>query len=425
MPPRRRHTRAVHALTAVLALAWAGGCGACPFLAARGGGVTDGAPAPAHASSARRHLAASSSYPSPSEAFAGFLPGTLGASVAAIAKTLAPQTAKPLLDRRVHAAAAWKNVSAADGDEATPPHTSRLEAAVAAVEASLAAGKGTAALDAWDGSTPDSKLAWAEELFTLLMYPIPPSLFLRLAFHDCGSWNKGAAGVGTGGASGPKPGGCNGSVRFELSKPSNYGLGLTWPVISFGWHVLAHRFGPGVFSRADAVAIAGAGAVRAAFGPVIHVGYGRVDAAGPDPDSGPAANPAVGKEYGPADLEASWLGAWGLSPGSLCALLGSHTFGISSVSVPLGTFTPTGPLLFTNAYYRRVLDGTAHFPIDNALGVLPATAECVRTYAADQDAFFAGFAREYRAMTWWGADGGLKVRGIVGGAPDEAWREPV
>jgi L-ascorbate peroxidase len=426
MPPHRR--LAIQAL-ALLALSVLGGCAACPFLAARGGGNAAGA---AHASSAaaaaaappRRHLLGSA-YPAPTEALAGFLPGTLGASLAAIAKTLAPQTTKSLVDSHVHAAAGWKNVTGADGTDA-PAHASRLEAAIAAVRASLAAGKGSAAADAWDGSFPDPPLAFAEELFKLLMYPIPPSLFVRAAFHDCGAWNKAAGALhndGGGGGVGPNRGGCNGSLRFELHRPSNYGLGLTWPVINFGWKVLQAAY-PGAFSRADAVAIAGAGAVRAAFGPVIHVGYGRVDAAGPDPDWGPASNPAAGSAASPADLKAGWLGAWGLSPASLCALLGAHTFGISSVSVPLGAFAPTGPLLFTNAYYRRVVDGTAHFPVDNSLGALPETAACVRAYAGDQAAFFAGFAKEYRAMSWWGTDSGLAVRGIVDGAAEDEWREP-
>ena len=143
---------------------------------------------------------------------------------------------------------------------------------------------------------------------------------------------------------------------------------------------------------ADCIAIAGAASVRAAFGPTIHAGYGRVDSAGPDPDAGPAANPQVGKDFGPAALANVWLGQYALSPASLCTLLGAHAFGVSSVAVPLGTFAPTGPTLFTNAYYRRVADQTAHFPVDNALAAIPETAACVAEYAADQvSCFFFGF----------------------------------
>lgn len=184
--------------------------------------------------------------------------------------------------------------------------------------------------------------------------------------------------------------------------------------------VLNHKY-PDTFSVADAVAIAGAAGVRAAFGPVMHVGYGRVDSASPDPDAGPQSNPQAGKDFGPAALSNAWLGQYGLSASSLCTLLGAHTFGISSVSVPLGVFAPTGPLLFTNTYYRRVVDQTAHFPVDNALAAIPATADCVRAYAADQGAFFEGFAREYRAMSWWGQEAAA-VQGVVGGAPEGEWR---
>jgi hypothetical protein len=155
----------------------------------------------------------------------------------------------------------------------------------------------------------------------------------------------------------------------------------------------------------------------------MHVGYGRVDAASSDPDAGPASNPQVGKDFSPASLADVWLVQYGLPSSSLCALMGAHTFGISSVSAPLGVFAPTGPLLFTNAYYRRVADGTAHFPVDNALAGIPETAGCVDAYAADQGAFFEGFAREYRGMTWWGQGAVGGVSGLEGGASEGEWRE--
>ena len=453
---------AATALLLALASAATSPATACPFLL----GQSIGGRAPA----ARRRLA--SAYPAPGDAFAGFLPGTLTSSLAAIAKTLAPQTVKATVDRYVSAAAAW-NVTALDGVDGAEPHVSRLEAAVSAVEASLAADKaGSSAPDTFDGSTPDGPLEFAEVLFKALMYPIPPSLFLRLAFHDCGSWNKAAAAVRSGGRSGvgPSQGGCNGSVRFELGRSGNYGLGVTWPVVNFGWkvkreermegklescalragelcevrvalfstihphtrpppfppslpallQVLQHKF-PDLFSVADAIAIAGAAGVRAAFGPVMHVGYGRVDSSSADPDAGPASNPQVGKDFGPEALSNAWLTQYALSPASLCTLLGAHTFGISSVSVPVGVFAPTGPLLFTNTYYRRVADGTANFPVDNALAEIPETAGCVATYAANQAAFFEGFSREYRGMTWWGQEA-ARVVGIEGGADEGEWR---
>lgn len=441
---------------------------ACPFLLGQSAHAAAGAGA-APAIRPGRRLA--SAYPSPTEAYAGFLPGTLTSSLAAIAKTLAPQSMKATADRYLSAAAAW-NVTAEDGVEGASPHASRLEAAISAVEASLAADKaGSTAPDTYDGAMPDGPLAFAEALFRKLMYPVPPSLFVRLAFHDCGTWNKAAAAVSSAGASGrgPSAGGCNGSIRYELARAGNYGLGVTWPVVNFGWkvrergrekeekgplrgraassfhpprtaplispslfsplpplslasQVLQHRY-PGTFSTADAVAIAGAAGVRAAFGPVMHVGYGRVDAASSDPDAGPASNPQVGKDFSPASLADVWLVQYGLPSSSLCALMGAHTFGISSVSAPLGVFAPTGPLLFTNAYYRRVADGTAHFPVDNALAGIPETAGCVDAYAADQGAFFEGFAREYRGMTWWGQGAVGGVSGLEGGAPEGEWRE--
>jgi len=245
MPPSRRTPTTSLASIATVLLALTGSttpADACPFLSgqqqpAATRSSSPGAPPPLAPSSTRRRRLFSS-YPSPTEAYASFLPGTLASTVAAIAKTLAPQTVKTTVDRYVTAAAAWNVTGVVEGDD---PPASRLEAAASAVEAALAANKaGAHAPDTYDGSVPDGPLAFAEALFQALMYkPVPPAHLRRRAVDGCGTIKKAAAAVRAAGTSGrgPSAGGCNGSVKYELARSDNYGLGVTWPVVNFGWNV--------------------------------------------------------------------------------------------------------------------------------------------------------------------------------------------
>jgi len=268
----------------------------------------------------------------------------------------------------------------------------------------------------------DEKLAAAEEVYASLIIPNIYGLLARLAFHDCGSWNPGLAAIAGSNATGTsvppgRAGGCNGSVRYEFSQSNNLDLFLAWPWVDAGHKALAARY-PGVFSYADCIAIAASVAVKKASGPVMHVGYGRPDAAGPDPRSGVTHNPAGERLLdGPSGIAAlldTWA-AFGHSAETLTTLVGAHTFGVSSQHAPIGLLTPQS-IVFSNRYYERVRDGAGYFPSDDALRFSPVTAAIVEEYANDEAAFFGAFEREFGAMTWWGV--AAAPQGLAGGG---AW----
>jgi catalase (peroxidase I) len=273
-------------------------------------------------------------------------------------------------------------------------------------------------------SSLDARLAAAEQTYASLIIPNIYGLLARLAFHDCGTYNPGLEAAVSGGrdtttntsTSLPpgRVGGCNGSVRYEFQQSNNLDLFLAWPWVDAGHKALAARFGDGVFSFADCIAIAASVAVAKATGPVMHVGYGRPDADGPDPRAGVTHDPAGDRLLtGKAGIEAmlaSWA-AYGHSADTLTTLVGAHTFGVSSQHAPIGLLTPQS-IIFSKRYYERVRDGAGYFPSDDALRYSPATSALVDAYADDEGLFFEAFKREFSAMTWWGV--AAPRQGVVG-----------
>jgi hypothetical protein len=168
---------------------------------------------------------------------------------------------------------------------------------------------------------------------------------------------------------------------------------------------------PSTFSVADCIAIAGACAVAANDGPLVNVGYGRIDAPQADVPLGIGTHGDVGKDLGIQGLLADWT-AFGFTPRTLCILSGGHTMGISGQAIPQSRL---GDPAFNNGYYRDVLAGRGFFASDKALADSPATLPCVQAAAQSQDWFFSEWAREFFEMTWWGtAEQGIVPKGLEG-----------
>lgn len=89
-------------------------------------------------------------------------------------------------------------------------------------------------------------------------------VLLRLAFHDAGTFS---ASQGQGGA--------NASVRFELKRPENSGLGRGWKVIEQTMQELKGSPAEGRVGYADLIALGGAYAVGITGGPTIKINLGQ------------------------------------------------------------------------------------------------------------------------------------------------------
>ena len=335
-------------------------------------------------------------------ALGDYIPHTaLGAAKAGL-ETILPQTQAAKWERYL---GAWKASNFSLG--AINPKTGwAVRSDVGRIDAIKAARVADAVVKQNGGI--DEKLAFAEAIYASLIVPNIYGLLARLSFHDCGPYNPALAAVAGGNSTGrPIPpgrtGGCNGSVRYEFGQSNNLDLFLAWPWVDAGKKALDAKY-PGVFSFADCVAIAASVAIAKASGPVIHVGYGRPDATGPDPRSGVTHDPAGDRTLaGAAGIDrmlAMWA-AFGHSPTTLTTLVGAHALGVSSQHAPIGLLTPQS-IVFSNRFYERVRDGAGFFPSDDALRYSPETAAIVDAFADDEAAFFEAFAREFKEMTWWG-----------------------
>jgi len=346
-------------------------------------------------------------------ALGDYVPHTaLGAAKAGL-ETILPQTQAEKWGRYL---GAWKagNFSL---DAINPKTGWAVRSDAARVDAIKA--ERVADAEAKAAGTIDPKLAAAEAVYASLIIPNIYGLLARLAFHDCGTWNPSLSAIAGSNSTGTtlppgRTGGCNGSVRYEFAQSNNLDLFLAWPWVDAGWKALNLKF-PGTFSYADCVAIAASVAVAKATGPVMHVGYGRPDATGPDARVGVTHDPAGDRLLEGVDGITTLLDAWaayGHSAETLTTLVGAHTFGVSSQHAPIGLLTPQS-IVFSNRYYERVRDGAGYFPSDDALLYSPVTAAIVDTFADDEAAFFDAFRHEFSAMTWWGV--AAAPQGVPGG----------
>jgi hypothetical protein len=160
-------------------------------------------------------------------------------------------------------------------------------------------------------------------------------IFVRLAWHDSGTFDKSIEGT----QPWPAAGGAIGSIRFEpeilhgANKGLSIALGLLQPV--------KDAF-PDV-SYADLFQMASARGIALAGGPDIPMTYGRVDATGPElcspegnlPDGNPGPAGKYGGPGGTASTECTTpeghlrkvFHRMGLTDEDIVALSGAHTFG--------------------------------------------------------------------------------------------------
>ncbi len=213
--------------------------------------------------------------------------------------------------------------------------------------------------------------------------------FLRLAFHDAGTYD-----VKT------HTGGADGAIRLavELSRTENAG----WSSSCLGLLAEVKERFPEV-SWADLVAIGGAAAVAKCGGPVIDVGLGRIDATEPAPEHRLPTG-----DQGAALLKA-YVVSLGLGPRELVALSGGHTLGKAN-----GRPFTRDYLDFSNDYFVRLLapdddPETGLLPSDRALLADPELVPFVELYARDQEAFFRDFAGAFRRLTWLGGEARVAV----------------
>jgi L-ascorbate peroxidase len=251
-----------------------------------------------------------------------------------------------------------------------------------------------------------------------------------LAFHDATTFEYGPNYVGKGVI---VSGGPNGSIRYEVDRPENRGIGRPLKAVQ---SVLDNR-GDYSLALADAIALAGATAVEAAGGPHIPIRMGRQDVDQADPEflrirakkSTPRS--LVEKTLPSAALDSDGLrlyyGRLGLTEKEFVALNGCHGMGrhVSLLGMPkscLKNLTRTcleeAPVLlpfvtesvdrFDNSYFRALLrwdqnevslGEVAFIPTDVALVVDSSLRRHVETFANDQEQYFEVFTRAYQRLT--------------------------
>ncbi|GAQ83146.1 ascorbate peroxidase [Klebsormidium nitens] len=194
-------------------------------------------------------------------------------------------------------------------------------------------------------------------------------ILLRMAFHDAGTYDKSS---GTGGA--------NGSLKYELSRALNEPISSHWSVIE------SIKGGLPNVSYADVIFLAGFYAIHITGGPLVtSVRTGRVDASVADPD-----NRLPLSSWNADQLTSHFGDAYGFGCQELVALSGAHSIGTSKVTPPLGPMDDTSRV-FDVRYYQKLVNGGGSFPSDKALSQSSDTSPYVRTYAGDQDAWWAEF----------------------------------
>ncbi|XP_057799942.1 putative L-ascorbate peroxidase 6 [Salvia miltiorrhiza] len=208
--------------------------------------------------------------------------------------------------------------------------------------------------------------------------------FLRLVFHDAGTFDEG-----------DKTGGMNGSIVYELERPENAGLQKTLKILE---KVKDQMESVRPVSWADLIAMAGAEAVLICGGPDIPVRLGRVDATVPDPTG------KLPEETLDAKAMKQSFQKKGFSAQELVALSGAHT---------LGTKGFGSPVVFDNSYYKILvkkpwsssggMSSMIGLPSDKALADDDECNRWISKYAEDQSLFFEDFKKAYTKLVNTGA----------------------
>lgn len=237
-------------------------------------------------------------------------------------------------------------------------------------------------MDALNRSTSEADLETEIREFFVDMMPLEHApAYVRLAFHDAGTYDQS---TGTGGA--------HGSIHLpdELHRADNTG----WGQVCMELIEEARAAYPSV-SWADLIALSGTAAVQKCGGPVIEIGLGRTDATEVAP---PHRLP--GGYEGAAMLKAMFT-RMGLSSRDLVALTGAHTLGHTQRK----PFTDD-PHMFSNTFFTRLVElkGSPLLQTDTAILEDPELRPFVELYARDESQFWADFADAYRRLSWLGND---------------------
>jgi L-ascorbate peroxidase len=223
-----------------------------------------------------------------------------------------------------------------------------------------------------------------EAAFKSTMAKAKAPVMLRLVFHDAGTY-----------LAAEKNGGVNGSIRFELDRPENFGLKRGYNVIEATAAKLKGTVAEKTISRADLIALAAARAVKITGGPVIDVPVGRIEAVVPDPEN------RLPEENFSAAQQLAAFAAMGLSPQDFIALSGSHTLGSKGYGDPL-TFDNTYFTLLLEKPWENKKDEMASMIGIASDHVLPDDVVCkplIEKYAKDKALFYKDFEASFLKMT--------------------------
>lgn len=212
------------------------------------------------------------------------------------------------------------------------------------------------------------------------------AMFVRLAWHDAGTYDKTT-----------RTGGANGSIRFpkELAHGANRGLQHAIPHIE-----LLHRQVSQI-SYADLIQATSVASIEFAGGPAIPFRFGRVDAASdaectpdgrlPDATQGVPHLRDVFYRMGLGDLE-------------IVALSGAHTLGKAwrENSGFEGPWTKN-PTVFDNSYFVELVEkrdkGLLRLPSDEALLSDSGMRQWVEKFAKDKQVFFEEYSKAHQKLS--------------------------
>merc|ERR1719183_3023098 len=270
-------------------------------------------------------------------------------------------------------------------------------------------------------------------------------ILVRLAWHDSGTYDQRISQF-------PQCGGANGAIRFdpEMNMGANNGLPK-----ARGWLEEIHAKFPTV-SWADLIQMASAIAVEMAGGPKIPMKYGRVSVTGPQGCVGATSREGFGGNAGLPDAKPGPDGKFGCGANNpaqhlrnvftkkmgftdqeIVALSGAHTIGRAfkerSGACPFG-YTDSAAskytksscvarkdgaagigmaggaawtknwLTFDNTYFSQAKEAAADdqllsYPTDQILFQDAGFKPTFDKYAADQNAFFADYAKAHKKLS--------------------------
>mmetsp|Transcript_11275 Transcript_11275/g.21516 ORF Transcript_11275/g.21516 Transcript_11275/m.21516 type:complete len:341 (-) Transcript_11275:46-1068(-) len=285
--------------------------------------------------------------------------------------------------------------------------------------------------------TKEDLMAAQEKIDAIIMEKNCGPIFVRLAWHDSGTFDKNVKGEW------PAAGGAIGSIRFEpeILHGANAGLSNAVKLLE-----PVKKDVPAV-SYADIYQMASARSIALAGGPAVDMKYGRVDATGPEqcspegnlPDAEAGENGEYGGDSGTASTKDKTpfghlrkvFYRMGFDDEGITALSGAHTFGRAYKNRSgLGKektkftdgskqmradgseakYTPGGSswterwLIFDNSYFTTMPDENADpellkLSTDRTLFEDDGFRPFAEKFRDSQDAFFESYAKAHKQLS--------------------------